>query len=149
MRQGNTPVNYEPERNLGGGGGHREIFLNYSQILPCSRVISVDMTTRLRAGLPRKVGSTSGSSKRFLYLQNFQTVLGAYLSSYPMDMGTLSSELKWPERESKHSPPSKVKLKNAWSHTSVPYDIMAWSLIKHCCKFTFLPLPKEQPHPSS
>jgi hypothetical protein len=30
-------------------------------------VISVGMTTRLRAGLPRNVGSTSGSSKRFLY----------------------------------------------------------------------------------
>jgi hypothetical protein len=45
--------------------------------------------------------------------------------------GVLSPGIKRPERETNHTPPFSVEIKNAWSYTSIPpYAFTAWSLIK-------------------
>jgi hypothetical protein len=45
--------------------------------------------------------------------------------------GALSLEVKWPGRESDHSPPFSVEVKNAWRYTSTPqYAFMAWCSVK-------------------
>jgi hypothetical protein len=42
-------------------------------------------------------------------------------------LGSLSLEIKWPGRESDHSPPSSAEVKNAWSYTSTSqHAIKAW-----------------------
>jgi hypothetical protein len=47
-------------------------------------------------------------------------------------------EVKGPEREADHSPPSSVEVKNMWSYTaSLPYAFRAWCLVKHGDNFTF------------
>jgi hypothetical protein len=41
--------------------------------------------------------------------------------------GALSLEVKRPEREADHPPPSSTEFKNAWSHTATPqYAFMKW-----------------------
>jgi hypothetical protein len=45
---------------------------------------------------------------------------GAHPDSYPMGIGSPSLEVKRPEREADHSPPSSAEVKNAWSYTSTP-----------------------------
>jgi hypothetical protein len=53
--------------------------------------------------------------------------------------GSLSLELKWPEREADHSPPSSAEVKNAWSYISIPqYVFMAWCLVKYRDNFTYV-----------
>jgi hypothetical protein len=49
--------------------------------------------------------------------------------------------VKRPGREADHSPPSSTEVKNAWSYTSSPqYVFMAWCLVKHMDRFTFVTL---------
>jgi hypothetical protein len=64
---------------------------------------------------------------RFSLLHVFQTISGADSLSYPMGTGgVLFPELKWPGRQSYHSPPTNVKIKNTWIYISTPpYVFMA------------------------
>jgi hypothetical protein len=51
--------------------------------------------------------------------------------------GVLSLGVKRPRREADHSPPSRAKVKKAWSYTSTPqYVFMAWCLVKNRNNFT-------------
>jgi len=44
----------------------------------------------------------------------------------------LSLGVKWPGRESDHSPPSSAEVKNVWSYASIlQYVFMAWCLVKY------------------
>jgi hypothetical protein len=46
--------------------------------------------------------------------------------------------VKRPGREADHSPPSRAKIKNAWSYTSIPPQVfMAWYLVKQRDNFIF------------
>jgi hypothetical protein len=79
-------------------------------------------------------------------------------------LGAVSQPTKWAERESDRSPPSKAKVKNAWSRNSMfPYAFMAWpaitlpyphiniklnnfgSFVRSSMEFTILDL---KPHPT-
>lgn len=52
-------------------------------------------------------------------------------ASHSMDNASLSSRIKWSERESNNSPLNE-KVNNEWTRTSTPpYVFMAWFLIKH------------------
>jgi hypothetical protein len=52
--------------------------------------------------------------------------------------GAVSLGIKQPGRKSDHSPPSSVKVKNAWSYTATPqYVFMAWCLVKNRDNFKF------------
>jgi hypothetical protein len=56
-----------------------------------------------------------------------------------MGTGALSPVVKWPDHEAEHSPPPSAKVNNAWSYASIPpYIFMAWYLVKHRDKFTFI-----------
>jgi hypothetical protein len=67
---------------------------------------------------------------------------GAHSASYPMGTRVSFPVVKRPERETDHSPPSSVEVKNAWSYTSTSqYVFMAWCLVKHKDNFTFYLLP--------
>jgi hypothetical protein len=47
-------------------------------------------------------------------------------------------EIQWLGREADHSPPTILKVKQAWSYTSTPQSVfMAWSLIKRRNNFIF------------
>jgi hypothetical protein len=63
---------------------------------------------------------------------------GAHPASYTMGTAALSPEVKRPEREVDHSPPSSAVVNNAWSYTSTPqYVFMAWCLDKPRDNFIF------------
>jgi len=51
-----------------------------------------------------------------------QTGSGPHPVSYPVDRGggAFFSEIKRPDREADHPPPSSAEVKNAWSYTSTP-----------------------------
>jgi hypothetical protein len=67
-----------------------------------------------------------------------QTGCGVQPDSYPMHIGVSIPGIKRPGRESDHSPPSRAKVKNAWSYNSTPpYVFMTWYLDKHRNNFTF------------
>ena len=68
-------------------------------------------------------GSNSGRGKRlFTHLDSVQTGSGAHPASYSVRTWVLSGgrEVKQSEREVSHSPPSRAKVKNEWTHTSTP-----------------------------
>jgi len=49
----------------------------------------------------------------------------------------LSLEVKRPDQEADHSPPSSAEVKNAWSYKSTPqYVFLTWCLVKNRDKFT-------------
>jgi hypothetical protein len=51
---------------------------------------------------------------------------------------TASLEVKRPDREADHSPPSSAEIMNAWSYTCTrQYAFIAWCLVKHRENFTF------------
>jgi hypothetical protein len=53
-------------------------------------------------------------------------------------LGALSLGVKWPGRESVHSPPSSTEVKNMRSYTFTPQHVfMAWCLVKHRGNFNF------------
>jgi hypothetical protein len=61
-----------------------------------------------------------------VYLHAFLTsslhkqALGPHKASHRMGNGGSSPEVKWPGRESDHSPPSSAEVKNTWGYTSTP-----------------------------
>jgi hypothetical protein len=83
-------------------------------------------------------GPIPGTGKiYFLFATASRTSLGP---TYPIQWvpGAPSLEVKRPEHEADHSPPSITEVKNVWSYTSTsPYVFMAWYLVKHKDKFTF------------
>jgi hypothetical protein len=74
-------------------------------------------------------GSTGGGN---LSLQHrVQIGFGFHPDSYQWVPGALSLEVKRPEREADHPPPSSAEVKNAWIYTSTPqYTFMAWCPVK-------------------
>jgi hypothetical protein len=62
---------------------------------------------------------------------HFQTSSGAHPASCPVGIrGPLPGE-RLPRRETDDSPPSSVKVRNAWSYTSTPqYASMAWCSVE-------------------
>jgi len=57
-------------------------------------------------------------ARDFSLLQNVKTE--AYTASYLMGSGALSTGVKQPACELKHSPPSSGKFKNEWNYTFIP-----------------------------
>jgi hypothetical protein len=55
--------------------------------------------------------SVPDKGKRFSVFHSFQTGSGAHQASFKMGTGALSPELKRPERETDHSPPSTAEVK--------------------------------------
>jgi hypothetical protein len=80
------------------------------------------------------------------FLHNVQTPL--WTPTHPpiqWTPGALSPEVKWPGRESDHSPPSGTEVNNEWSYTfTSSYVFMAWCLINYAqgqlYRFTSSPL---------
>jgi hypothetical protein len=63
---------------------------------------------------------------------------GAHPAPYLMGTEGTFPGVKWPGRESYHSPPSSAEVKEWGSYTSTPpYAFMAWYLVKHRDNFTF------------
>jgi hypothetical protein len=82
-------------------------------------------------------GSIPGWGRRFFLLLSVQTGPGGQATTYRM--GTGSSFTGGSEAD--HSSPSSAEDMNAWSYAStVSYVFMAWCLIKHRDKFTFIVL---------
>jgi hypothetical protein len=68
-----------------------------------------------------------------------QTGAGAHPVSSPVGIGDFFAWLKGRGRESGHSCSYIAEVKNALRYTSTPqYLFMAWCLVKHRNKFTFL-----------
>jgi hypothetical protein len=84
---------------------------------------SVSTVNRLRAERP---DFDSRLSQEFFSLFHcVQTGSGAHPTSYPVSIGALHLEVKWPGREANRSPPSSAEDKNAWSYTSTSeYDFL-------------------------
>jgi hypothetical protein len=58
-------------------------------------------------------------------------------SSYQTGTGGAFLEVRRPERETNHSLPSSVEVKNTWNYTSTPpYAFMSLCLVKHGDNFT-------------
>jgi len=89
------------------------------------------------------LGVRGFDSRRGLLIILFSTAsrpaLGPTQGSYSMGTGGSFPGLKRPLREADHSPPSSSEIKNAWRYTTTPqYVFMAWCLVKHRDKFTFI-----------
>jgi hypothetical protein len=79
-------------------------------------------------------------AENFSLHHRVQTGFGAHPASYPMGTGALSLGVKRLGRETDHSPPSSVEVKNARSYTSIPpvrLRGMVLSYEKHSDNFTF------------
>jgi len=83
------------------------------------------MDTKLNdTGVAR--GSNLGRCWEFFFSPPQQSALGPTHPPIQWVSGNLSLEVKRPERESDHPPPSSVEVKNAWNCTSIPpYVFMA------------------------
>jgi hypothetical protein len=56
----------------------------------------------------------------FLFTTASSPALGPIQAPIQWVPGALSLGIKWPGRETDHSPPSGAEVKNAWSYTSTP-----------------------------
>jgi hypothetical protein len=85
--------------------------------------------------------SIPGRGRLFLYY-NIQTGPGAHPVSYPVSIlggGGLSLWVRQLGHEADHSPPSTVKVKNAWSYIYTrQYIFMVWCLIKYRDNFNLV-----------
>jgi len=61
----------------------------------------------------------AGTVKGFSFCSRVQTSPGAYTASDLMTNEESFLGGKWQGREGDHSPPRSVKIKNAWSYTSL------------------------------
>jgi hypothetical protein len=92
--------------------------------------------TRLRIGRSQ---FDSREGRRFLF-SSPPLRSGSHPAPYPRSTRALSPGTKRPGRESYHSPPSSVEVKNTWSYTfTPPHVFMAWCLVKHMDKLTCIP----------
>jgi hypothetical protein len=102
----------------------------------CSSVIIV---TGLRTGEPR---FHSRHGRDFVFV---------FATAFTNDMGHIQRgihwvpALKWPGRETDHSPESGAEVRNAWSYTSTLL-IRAWCLIKQWILNGVLSYEQEQPY---
>jgi hypothetical protein len=81
-----------------------------------NRYFSVDIATTLLFEQQRNRGSILGSGKRFFSLRHIiHTGSGAQQASCLICTGDVSLEVKRPEREADHSPPSSAVVNNAWN----------------------------------
>jgi hypothetical protein len=87
--------------------------------------------SRLRAGTPTSRGSSPGIVKTFSLPHGvYRPALGPTQLPTQWVPGTLSPELKRPEREAGQSPPTSADVKKTWSYTStLPYVFMLQRLI--------------------
>jgi hypothetical protein len=87
-------------------------------------------------------GSIPNRIRSFSFLHSVQTGTEANPASYPKITGVISLEVKRPEREANHSPPSSVEIKNGGTVYPLPH-MSSWrgaSLIKQDnLTFTFTP----------
>jgi hypothetical protein len=75
----------------------------------------------------------------FLFTTASRTALGSTQPPTQWVPGALSLGVKRPGRETNHSPPSSVEVKNARSYTSTSlYIFIAWCLVKHRDNFNFI-----------
>jgi len=81
----------------------------------------------------------AGAGKGFFYLCHcIQTGSGVHPAFCTMGTMALSPKVQQQVPEVDHSPPSSVKVKNAWGYSlAPPYIFMGWCLIKHKDNFTF------------
>jgi hypothetical protein len=89
-----------------------------------------------RAG---RLGFDSWQKKDFSFLHSVQTGSGSHPASNKWVPGTLSPEVKRPEREADHSPPSNVEVKKGGAIPPLPHT-SSWRdayLIKHRYNFAF------------
>jgi hypothetical protein len=73
----------------------------------------------------------------FLFTAVFRMALGLTQPPIQRVPGALSLGIMRPGRETDHSPPSSVEVKNAWNYTSTP-QYVAWCLVKPSDNFTLL-----------
>jgi hypothetical protein len=67
----------------------------------------------------------------FLFATMFRLTLGRTQLPIQWAPGALSLWVKQAGHEADHSPPSRAKVKNAWSYTTTPqYAFMAWCSVK-------------------
>jgi hypothetical protein len=108
-----------------------------------SNLRSVDVGKSVEILLREELGVLGFDSRRglgiFLFTIASRTAPGPTQPPIQWVPGTLSLGINHPGREADHSPPSSVEVKNAWSHTSTPQNVIAWSLVKH--SDNFIPLP--------
>jgi len=97
---------------------------------------SVSIVTISLAGRPE---FNAGSGRNiFLFVTASILALGPFQPPIQWVPGALSPRFKRPGREADHSPPSRAKVKNAWSYTfKPPYVFMVWGLVKHRDNFNF------------
>lgn len=94
----------------------------------------VILVTRLLAGRLWNRGLIP-YSRTECSLHRFTPAVGSPQPPIQRLLGGLYPGLKRPGRQSNQSPPSSVKVKNAWRYTSTPCVFMAWCVIK--CKENF------------
>jgi hypothetical protein len=65
-----------------------------------------------RTGRPKNRGSTTGGGKKFFSSRNVLIGSEAHRASHLMVIGGNTQEIKGPERQAEHSPPSNAEVKN-------------------------------------
>jgi hypothetical protein len=75
----------------------------------------------LRAGRPRNRSLSFGRVKNFLFSKWYRPAQGSTQPLIQWVQGALFPEVKWPEREADHSPPTSTEVKKMWIYTSTPH----------------------------
>ena len=79
-------------------------------------VLGCRPVTRLWAGQSGVL--IPAGARDFCVLQNAQTGCGSQTASHSTGTGGSFAEVKRPQREGNHSPPSSAEVENEWSRTS-------------------------------
>jgi hypothetical protein len=78
------------------------------------------------------VGIPSRGRNFFLFTITSRLALGPTQVSYQMSAGLLSPGIEQPGCKADHLSPTNASIKNTRTYTfTVPYNLMAWCLIKH------------------